>query len=56
LAEAVAYYAKEAEGLGEQFYEAMGQLTAEIEAAPQLHLCRHRLSGHKTKVIRRLIG
>jgi hypothetical protein len=37
LAEAIAYYAKKAEGLGEQFYEAMGQLTAEIEAAPQLH-------------------
>jgi hypothetical protein len=47
LAEAVAYYAKKSEGLGEQFYEAMGQLTAEIEAAPQLHrLWRHGTRRH----------
>lgn len=34
---AVAYYAQQAEGLGDRFYEAIRQLTVEIEAAPQLH-------------------
>ena len=37
FAAAVAYYAQQAEGLVERFYGAIQQITAEIEAAPQLH-------------------
>lgn len=37
FAAAVAYYAQQAEGLGDRFYETIQQVTAEIEAAPQLH-------------------
>ncbi|MFM1748977.1 MAG: hypothetical protein RLZZ188_2643 [Verrucomicrobiota bacterium] len=37
FAAAVSYYAQQAEGLGDRFYEAIQQITAEIEAAPRLH-------------------
>jgi plasmid stabilization system protein ParE len=37
FAAALTYYAQQAPGLGDRFYEAIQQLTAEIEAAPQLH-------------------
>lgn len=37
FAAALTYYAQQAEGLGDRFYEAIRHLTAEIEAAPQLH-------------------
>lgn len=50
FAEAVAFYAKQAEGLGERFYEAMRQLTAEIETAPQLpRVWRHGTRRHFNK-------
>jgi len=47
FAEAIAYYAKRGDGLGDRFYDEVRQLTAEIEAAPQLHrLWRHGTRRH----------
>ncbi len=37
FADAIDYYAQRGDGLGERFYAEVRQLTAEIEAAPQLH-------------------
>ena len=50
LAEAVAYYAKKAGGLGDRFYEVMGRLTVEIEASPRLFRpWRHGTRRHFNK-------
>ncbi len=47
FAEAISYYAGQAEGLGERFYVEMLRLTAEITAAPGLHpVWRHGARRH----------
>lgn len=47
FAEAVTFYAGQGEGLGERFNAVIQKLTAEIEAAPQLHAAwRHGTRRH----------